>query len=113
MTGIWILFQLNKKQELYLPYSDVRKGEAMVLVRTMCIYRKQELYLLRSAVHIGEAVNFVRTVLIIIIIIYVMELGHLLTRSGLTYPEVSSKVCHYFFCQLGNSVSLPWVMGQF
>jgi len=23
-----------------------------------------------------------------------MELGHLLTRSGLTYPEVSSKVCH-------------------
>ena len=27
----------------------------------------------------------------------VMELGHLLTRSGLTYPEVSSKVCHDFF----------------
>jgi len=24
----------------------------------------------------------------------VMKLGHLLTRSGLTYPEVSSKVCH-------------------
>jgi hypothetical protein len=23
-----------------------------------------------------------------------MELGHLLTHSGLTYPEVSSKVCH-------------------
>jgi hypothetical protein len=39
-----------------------------------------------------------------------MELGHLLTRSGLTYPEVSSKVCHNFFCQLGNSVSLPWVI---
>ena len=34
----------------------------------------------------------------------VMELGHLFTRSGLTYPEVSSKVCHDF-CQLGNSVS--------
>jgi len=31
-------------------------------------------------------------------------LGHLLTRSGLTYPEVSSKVCHDSFCQLGNSV---------
>jgi hypothetical protein len=42
--------------------------------------------------------------------ISVMELGHLLTRSGLTYPEVSSKVCHDFFCQLGNSVSLPWVI---
>jgi hypothetical protein len=41
--------------------------------------------------------------------ISVMELGHLLTRSGLTYPEVSSKVCHDSFCQLGNSVSLPWV----
>ena len=40
----------------------------------------------------------------------VMELGHLLTRSGLTYPEVSSKVCHDSFCQLGNSVSLPWVI---
>ena len=40
----------------------------------------------------------------------VMELGHLLTRSSLTYPEVSSKVCHDSFCQLRNSVSLPWVM---
>ena len=39
-----------------------------------------------------------------------MELGHLLTRSGLTYPEVSSKVCHDSFCQLENSVSLPWVI---
>ena len=37
-------------------------------------------------------------------------MGHLLTRSGLTYPEVSSKVCHDSFCQLGNSVSLPWVI---
>jgi len=37
-----------------------------------------------------------------------MELGHLLTRSGLTYPKVSSKVCHDSFCQLGSSVSLPW-----
>ena len=46
----------------------------------------------------------------IIIIICVMEMGHLLTRSGLTYPEVSSKVCHDSFCQLGNSVSLPWVI---
>ena len=42
--------------------------------------------------------------------ISVMELGHLLTRSGLRYPEVSSKVCHDPFCQLGNSVSLPWVI---
>ena len=42
--------------------------------------------------------------------ISVMELGHLLTRSGLTYPEVSSKVCHDSFCQLENSVSLPWVI---
>ena len=42
--------------------------------------------------------------------IFVMELDHLLTRSGLTYPEVSSKVCHDSFCQLGNSVSLSWVI---
>jgi hypothetical protein len=42
--------------------------------------------------------------------ISVMELGHLLTRSGLTYSEVSSKICHDSFCQLGNSVSLLWVI---
>ena len=42
--------------------------------------------------------------------IYVTELGHLLTRSGLTYPEVSSKVYHDSFCQLDSSVSLPWVI---
>ena len=46
----------------------------------------------------------------IIIILSVMQLGHLLTRSGLTYPEVSSKICHDSFCQSGNSVSLPWVI---
>jgi len=39
-----------------------------------------------------------------------MELGHLLTRSGLTYPEVSSKVYHDSFYQLGSSISLPWVI---
>jgi hypothetical protein len=42
--------------------------------------------------------------------ISVMELGHLLTRSGLTYPAVSPKVCHDSFCQLEKSVSLPWVL---
>jgi hypothetical protein len=47
---------------------------------------------------------------IIIIIIYVMELGHLLTRSGLTYPEAPSKVYHDSFCHLGSSVLLPWVI---
>ena len=40
----------------------------------------------------------------------VMELGHLLTRSGLTYLEVSSEVCHDSFCQLGNSASLSWAV---
>ena len=50
------------------------------------------------------------TTKIIIIIMSVMELGHLLTRSGLTYLEVSSEVCHDSFCQLGNSVSLSWVV---
>ena len=40
----------------------------------------------------------------------VMELGHLLIRSVLTYLEVSSEVCHDSFCQLGNSVSLSWVV---
>jgi len=35
-----------------------------------------------------------------------MESGHLLTRSGLTYPEVSSKVYHDSFCPLGSSISV-------
>ena len=48
--------------------------------------------------------------IIIIIIIYVMQLGPLLIRSGLTYPEVSSKVHHNSFCQSDSSVSLPWVI---
>ena len=32
------------------------------------------------------------------------------TRSGLTYPEVSSKVYHYSICQSDSSISLPWVI---
>ena len=40
----------------------------------------------------------------------VMELDHSLTRSSLTHLEDSSEVCHDSFCQLGNSVSLPWVV---
>jgi len=39
-----------------------------------------------------------------------MELGHLLTGSGLTYPKVFSKVYHNSFCQLGSSISLLWVI---
>jgi len=39
-----------------------------------------------------------------------MQLGHLLIRSGLTYPEVSSKVYYDSFCQLGSSGSLTWVI---
>ena len=39
-----------------------------------------------------------------------MELGHLLTHSGLTYREVSSRFYHDSFCKLGSSISLPWVI---
>ena len=39
-----------------------------------------------------------------------MELGHLLTRSDLTYPKVSTKVYHDSFCQLGSRILLPWVI---
>jgi len=42
--------------------------------------------------------------------ISVMELGHLLTRSGLTHPEDSSKDYHDSFCPLGSSVSLSWII---
>jgi len=36
--------------------------------------------------------------------ISVMELGHLLTRSGFSYPEVFSNVYHNSFCQMVNSM---------
>jgi len=39
-----------------------------------------------------------------------MQLSHLLTRSSLTYPDVSTKVYHDSFCQLWSSISLPWVI---
>ena len=39
-----------------------------------------------------------------------MDLGHLLTHSGLKYPEVSSKFYHDSFCQSDSTVSLPWVI---
>ena len=42
--------------------------------------------------------------------ISVMDLGHLLTRSGLTYPEVSSMIYRDSFCQSDSSVSLFWVI---
>jgi hypothetical protein len=39
-----------------------------------------------------------------------MELGHLLTRSDLTCPEVTSKDCRDTFCQSDSSVLLPLVV---
>ena len=42
--------------------------------------------------------------------ISVMDLGHLLTSSRLTYPEVSSEIYHDSFCPLGSNISLPWVI---
>ena len=38
-----------------------------------------------------DAYDQKKCIIIIIIIISFMEFGHMLTRSGLTYPEVSSK----------------------
>jgi hypothetical protein len=49
-------------------------------------------------------------IIIIFFIISVMQLGHLLTRYGLTCPVVSSKVWHVSFCHSRSSVSLPWVI---
>jgi len=39
-----------------------------------------------------------------------MQLGHLLTRSALTYPEVLSKVYHKSFSPLGSSVDFLQVI---
>jgi hypothetical protein len=43
-------------------------------------------------VAVSTAAGYCTEVKIVTVIICLMELGHLLTRSGLTYPEVSSKV---------------------
>ena len=40
-----------------------------------------------------------------------IELGHLLTRSGLTYPEVFSKFYHDSFYQLRTSISVRLASG--
>jgi len=55
----------------------------------------------------GAIMAIIDTVIVIaneylIIIISVMELGQLLARSGLTYPEVFSKVFHDSSCHLGS-----------
>ena len=53
-------------------------------------------------------------IIVIIIIVIIMYLScswaTCLTRSGLTYPEVTSKVYNDSFRQLGISISLPWVI---
>ena len=58
--------------------------------------------------HLCEGIRFTHLLSdIIIICLSVMELGHLLTRSGLTYLEVSSEVCNDSFCQLGTVFHYP------
>ena len=54
--------------------------------------------------------NLIVIIIIIIIIYLSWSWATCLTRSGLTYPDVSSKVYHDSFCQLGSSVSTPWVI---
>jgi len=50
-------------------------------------------------------------IFIIIVIIIIIHLSwSWATCSGLTYPEVSSKIYHDSFCQLGSGISLPWVI---
>jgi len=57
--------------------------------------------LVRMHVHLFHVIwQFISLIFIIVIIISFMELGHLLTRSCLTYPEVSSKVYHDSFFPL-------------
>ena len=85
------------------PYlHDINQQQFLSLVGA--VYEK---YLVTDILYIN--INIIISI-IITIIISVMQLGHLLTRSGLTYPEVSSKVYLDSFCQLDSSISLPWVI---
>ena len=55
--------------------------------------------------------HYIITIIIIIIIIYLSwSWATWLTRSGLMYPEVSSKVYNDSFCQLGSRISSLWVI---
>ena len=69
-------------------------------MRETSVYYKRDYvaFILRLAVVFGHPLGYVG--LSCHHQISFMELGHLLTRSDLTYPEVSSKVYHDSFCQL-------------
>jgi hypothetical protein len=94
------------------PSGSINSGR--VLTASACLaFSKRTL--LKGVSHsvtrwLNKVQNLDFIIIIITIIMSVMELGHLLTRSGLMYLEVSSTVCHDSFCQLGNSVSTPWVI---
>jgi hypothetical protein len=57
-----------------------------------------------------DCVSLMMMMMMMMIIIIIYLSWSWATCSGLTYPEVSSKVCHNSFFQLGSSVSLPWVI---
>ena len=101
LTGIWIIYCLNRYIRVvaqntcsYFCYLQLSFIVQLLELPTM------ECYIFSSTHNYYYRHHHIS----------VMELGHLLTRSGLTYPEVSSKVCHDSFRQLENCVSLPWVI---
>jgi hypothetical protein len=92
----------NKRQRRH---AKRRRG---IRRKTRCVYRRTQK---KWSVHFNcEEQELQNAYYTISSSLSVMELGHLLTRSGLTYREVSSKAYHDSFCQLGSSISLPWVI---
>jgi hypothetical protein len=87
----------RKHEKWLLPFTRFRNKIIDDLHRIMWCYEQQRkfqvfsgfTYSLSSALAYFFSINHHN--------LSVMELGHLLTRSGLTCPEVSSKVCHDSF----------------
>ena len=77
------------------------------------VWQNEYIHILFTNTH-THMINFVCSYTLLLLFIHhhitFMELGHLLTCSGLTYPEVSSEVYHDSSCQLGSSASLLWVI---
>ena len=96
-------------------YSRREKPDLVPGNQLMAIYDKEEM---KGSDHKSDTFSYrlytvTRTICFVRYHYYhisVIELCCLLPRSSLTYPEVSSNFCHGSFCQLGNSVSLPWVI---
>ena len=108
------------KQEWFLSIFLVYKKQLdekhvcsfFILTHFSCIQLMSYFKLFTLSLSLFQSTQGWRKTWFCVIIIICLSWGWdpLLTHSGLMYPEVSLKVYHDSFCQLGSSISLPWVI---